>query len=204
MPESPVADGRRTRQLENKAKVIRAMLDLLRETGEVPSVEDVADRAHVSRRSVFRFFANRELLLRATIDLMSAEVRERFPMPEPSGGPIADRIARFVEHRADYYEFITPVRRIAERKKDVAAPIREAQARARTAEREHIAAYFADLGPRPGNDRERWIDAVWLVASWNAWAALRLDYGRSVGQAREVVERSLRAIVAGHGGGEEP
>ncbi len=203
MPASPAADGRRTRQLENKAKVIRAMLDLVRETGEVPSVEEVADRAHVSRRSVFRFFANRELLLRATIDLMSAEVRERFPMPEPSHGPIAERIERFVEHRADYYEFIAPVRRIAERKKDVAAPIREAQARAREREREHIAAYFADLGPRAAEDRERWIDAIWLVASWNAWAALRLDSGRSVDEARAVVERSLRAIVGSDAGGEQ-
>lgn len=203
MPASRVADGRHTRQLENKAKVIRAMLELVRETGEVPAVEEVADRADVSRRSVFRFFANRELLLRATIDLMSDEVRERFPLPEPSDGPLIDRIARFVDHRADYYEFITPLRRIAERKKDVAAPIREAQARSRAAEREHIGAYFADLAPRHPTDRERWTDSVQLVASWNAWATLRLDYGRSVDEARAVVERSLSAIVDGHAGSDD-
>lgn len=203
MPASRVADGRHTRQLENKAKVIRAMLDLVRETGDVPSVEEVAHRADVSRRSVFRFFANRELLLRATIDLMAREVRERFPLPEPADRPVAERIARFVEHRAAYYEFITPVRRIAERKKDVAAPIREAQARARAADREHIAAYFGDLGPHDAGDRERWTDAIWLVASWNAWAALRLDYGRSVDETRAVVERSLRAIVGPRAASEE-
>lgn len=202
MPASPAADGRRTRQLENKAKVIRAMLDLMRETGEVPSVEAVADRADVSRRSVFRFFANRELLLRATIDLMSAEVRERFPMPEPSHGPIAERIARFVEHRVAYYEFITPVRRIAERMKDTAAPVREAQACARTTEREHIGVYFSDLAPQDAAERERWIDSIQLVASWNAWAALRLDSGRPVDAARAVVERSLRAIVGSNAAGE--
>ena len=203
MPDSRIADGRHTRQLENKAKVIRAMLELIRETGEVPAVEEVADRADVSRRSVFRFFANRELLLRATIDLMSDEARGRFPLPEPSDGPIADRIGRFVDHRAEYYEFVTPVRRIAERKKDVASPIREAQARSRAAEREHIGAYFADLAPRHPTDRERWIDSVQLVASWNAWATLRLDYGRSVDEARAVVERSLSAIVDGHAGSDD-
>jgi AcrR family transcriptional regulator len=63
-------DGRHARFERNKTEVVRALLSLIRERGVVPTVEVIARRAHVSRRSVFRFFDDRESLLRAAVAFM--------------------------------------------------------------------------------------------------------------------------------------
>ena len=107
-------DGRHARLERNKTEVVRALLALIRETGEVPTAEVLAQRAQVSRRSVFRLFDDRASLLRATFDFMYRELLEQFPFPGLSNLPIEERVVRLVDHLASIYEYITPVRRVSD------------------------------------------------------------------------------------------
>ena len=68
----PYADTGRTRQ---KARTRAALVDAARAmlaAGELPSVEQAADRAGISRTTAYRYFANRRALLIATYPELDA------------------------------------------------------------------------------------------------------------------------------------
>jgi AcrR family transcriptional regulator len=63
---------------QHKLQVVRALTKLIRETGEVPTADVLAERAQVSRRSVFRLFFDRAALIHATFDYMYGHMLEQF------------------------------------------------------------------------------------------------------------------------------
>jgi len=211
--ESRDVDGRHARQIANRAAVARAALDLVRETGELPSAEAVAERAGVSRRSVFRLFDDREALLRSVVELMQRQVLDRFPPPAPHYGPgqlwtrRVDELRRLVAHRASIYEEVRPVRRLAEQMKTRDPLVREHLAHSREMDRSHLAAFLSRLFDQAAPDgqppddragdasRHAVLDAVQLVISWNSWEYLRFDLGQSREEAAASVVRSLTAIL---------
>jgi AcrR family transcriptional regulator len=215
-------DGRHARQIANRAAVARAALDLVQETGELPSAEAVAERAGVSRRSVFRLFDDREALLRSVVKLMQRQVLDRFPPPAPHDGPgqvwthHLDELRRLVAHRASIYEEVRPVCRLAEQLKTRDPLVREHMAHSRELDRSHLAAFlsrfFEQAAPdgQPPDDRagdavdgagsadssrHAVLDAVQLVISWNSWDYLRFDLGQSREEAEASVVRTLAAIL---------
>jgi len=189
-------DGRHARLERNKTEVVRALLSLVRERGEVPTAEVIAGRAHVSRRSVFRFFDDRESLLRAAVEFMHRDVLERFPIPDLGGFPVHDRVGRLVEHLAQVYEYITPVRLVSDNLKAGNDIIRREQSRAQAAYRRQIEVQFLDELPVDGPEREIVQDSLQLIASWNAWVFLRCDCKHSTERARIVMAHGLEAVLA--------
>ena len=184
-------DGRHARLEKNKAEVIRALLLLIRENGEIPTIEVIAKKAGVSRRSMFRFFDSRESLLRATVEYMYREVKEHFPVPDLTGSSLIDRVRILVDHLASVYEYITPVRRVSEPLKTKNPLIRREQQRVQQLYRQQLQAQFIDILPQEGSERDIMIDTVQLIASWNAWMFLRNDRGYSLGRAKTVMTYAL-------------
>ena len=89
-------DGRSRRRHLNREKVIRALIDLIREGDLKPTVDKIADRAELSHRSVFRYFDDLNDLARAAFE---TEFRDALPLAvvEDIGvGPLDDRIDRLV------------------------------------------------------------------------------------------------------------
>lgn len=194
MPGS-TPDGRRGRREKNARAVARAMLDLMRETGDVPSAEAVAARAGVSRRSVFRLFKDVETLSRTANELQQAEVMERFMPPPMPEGDVHARVDALVAHRAGIYEHIMPVRRIAERRRWHEPVVEADLMRTREAFRAHVEVMFADLAPDDRRARRELFDALELATSWQSWHVLRNEQGCSVARARRVVSATLRALL---------
>ncbi|MFX8786073.1 hypothetical protein ABTM90_19835, partial [Acinetobacter baumannii] len=56
MTSTEIIDGRRQRGQNNRARIVKAVLELTREGTFTPSAEQVARRADVSLRTVFRHF----------------------------------------------------------------------------------------------------------------------------------------------------
>lgn len=189
-------DGRHARLERNKMEVVRALLSLIRENGEVPTAEVIARRAHVSRRSVFRFFDDRESLLRATVEYMYREVMKRFPVPDLAVLPIRDRIIKLVEHLEAIYEYITPVRRVSENLKTNNELIQREQSLVQAMYRRQIEAEFLDALPMEGSDREIVLDSLQLIASWNAWAFLRYDCKLSTMRTKRVMAHGMEAVLS--------
>ncbi|WP_207928798.1 TetR/AcrR family transcriptional regulator, partial [Actinomadura sp. 6K520] len=153
---------------QTRRAITEALLDLLRESGRVPTAATIATRAGVSRRSVFVHFSDMDELyvaagqsqaerLLATVETISPDL----PLPE--------RISRFVGQLERVYETMTPVRRVAlaaSASGVVSGLINEADEWLRGMLGEVFEAEFAGRDPLLP-------DIVDAAVSWGAWYHLR-------------------------------
>ncbi len=92
-------DGRSARRTENIRCAIEAGRQLFEETGQVPTIEQVAQRAAVSLRSMYRYFASIDELADAVINLVQNEARIAGRLHLGQDAPLADRIDEIVRSR---------------------------------------------------------------------------------------------------------
>ena len=109
-------DGRRERSEASRERIVRAMLDLVGEGNVSPGAEDVAARAKVGLRTVFRHFDNMESLYRQIDAMIVAEVQPIADAPYKSADWRA-RVGEIVERRARifraHHALQNPLRRSA-------------------------------------------------------------------------------------------
>ena len=106
-------DGRRLRRAHNRSAVLDAMVDLFAEGSYQPSTSDVARRAGISPRSLFRYFDDVDDLNRAAIDRHLTAARPLLEIGIGADAPTAARIDRLVAARISLYEAIAPAARAA-------------------------------------------------------------------------------------------
>jgi len=112
-PEVARVDGRRAGRERNRLAVVDALLDLYAEGYLRPDANEVAARSGVSRRSVFRYFDDRDDLDRAAIERQQQRVRHLLEIPAlPGRGSANDRIAQLASQRVALFEQIGPAARI--------------------------------------------------------------------------------------------
>jgi AcrR family transcriptional regulator len=190
------ADGRRLRAERNRDSVVSAVLDIIREQGggPVPGASEVAQRASVSERTVFRHFADLDSLFLAA----AAQQRPIFVSylgPRPDAKAFDDRLAALVKLRSKLWEEIAPVRRvavhIASHQKTLADQIGESA----KAARDQVAAVFAPELAKAGKDKGNLLDQLDLLLSWAVWDALRTGQGASADRARKVITELITNTV---------
>ena len=184
-------DGRHARALANRDAAVRALLHLIRHTGEVPTASEVAARAGLSRRTVFRLFNDLESLHLAANEMQTAEVLSRFPPPLPQPEPLEATIARVVEHRAAVYEHIMPLRIVGERLRHQHDFIAQSIDQATQQLRAHLRALFAQHLPEEDTER---FQALELLTSWYTWHTLRETQQCSRELALQVVTGGVRRL----------
>lgn len=111
--DSEEGDGRTLRRTRNRQSVIIALLDIVREGELDPSVADIADRAGVSHRSVFRYFDDINDLVRTAID---HEVERTTPLAAIADlglGTLDRRIDSWVDSRLRVHVATYQVGRVA-------------------------------------------------------------------------------------------
>lgn len=190
------SDGRRERRRLNKKKILDAVLELTQESLSFPSPEAIAERASVSRRSIFRLFESMDALLSKALDYHLQEIRERHDVLPAPKGDLQERIALLAHIRAELYEFMTPTRVIVERIRHQFEPIEARLVRARTNIRAHLEVYFAQDLPADPQARLQTLDALEAVTSWRFWHTLRSD--QSCAQRRRARGRPHDRLAAGN------
>lgn len=175
------------------------MLNLIRETGAVPTAESVAQKANLSLRTVFRHFENKRAKIQAVNDFLTEELFHRFPTPPPGESPDVELL---VDQRARRYEHAMPIRKFVECKKHEEPMIREELIRYMERDRLHLARYFEKQLPRDHIESVECLDVIQTITSWNNWVLLRDDLGYSVEKSKKLVVRSLKAFLISMGGDE--
>lgn len=195
-------DGRRARAERNRDAVVDAILDIIREGQGQPGAAEIAARAGVSLRSVFRHFDDLDTLHEAAVERHAALIAPLFvlvlPAPADDGmpAPIGARIDALVRQRATLLEEMRPVRSVAERLRDRSAPIAAGLDRSRRLLREQVRGVFApELEARSGPDRRDLFDALEAATSFALWQQLRVDQGLSKARATAAMDRSVRALL---------
>ena len=86
-------DGRTLRRTRNRTAVIAALLEIIREGNLRPGASEIADRAGVSHRSIFRYFDDLDDLVRTAIDHAFEQAGPMADIPDIGSGSLDERIA---------------------------------------------------------------------------------------------------------------
>ena len=193
--EREATDGRQARSRRTRAAVAEAMLDCLEDGLLRPSAKQVAERAGVSSRAVFRHFDNMEALLEEAAQLQIERVVTQLP-PVVTEGSLEQRIDALVLHSVRRNEIIAPVRRAALLSEPFSKVIRERHAWMRAAARRQVRAVFApELNALPEAQRSDRIAALRALLSFSYWEELRRHARLSADAASRVLRDAVQPLL---------
>jgi TetR/AcrR family transcriptional regulator, regulator of autoinduction and epiphytic fitness len=195
-PGTERLDGRALRTERSRQAVLDAIFDLLSEGKVKPGAAEIAARADVSERTVFRLFEDLDQLFFAAAERQTQRTWHLY-LTDPPTGSLAERVRLLVEHRAELYEQIAPVRRAALKYEPFHSEIHRRINRAtRLLRRQLLETFAVERGVVRDSDRAVLEAALAVVTSFSAWDDLRSNQRLSVPRAREVMILSLTALLA--------
>lgn len=186
-----VVDGRRQRGQDNRARIVAAMMEIVRDGQIAPSAEQVAAQADVGLRTVFRHFQDMDSLYREMSVVIEAQLRSIMERPlKDDAWP--ERMLELIARRALAFETIAPYRRAADafrhRSKFLGADADRLAVELR-------ARLVQALPPEIANDPLR-LEALDLLMSFETWSRLRREQGLAAAQAQRVVEAAVQQVIA--------
>jgi AcrR family transcriptional regulator len=199
MPETEelideILDGRRLRREQNRAAVLDALLALFQDGTLQPSSAEIAERAGLSPRSLFRYFDDIDDLHHAAIDQQLARARPLLDVGVGATAPTGEKIERLVEARVSLFEAIGPAARAARacahRRPIVAAQL----AQARSYLREQLRRLFA---PELAGPRRDLLPAIDALCSFETHELLRTDQRLSRTRTVAALTGALGALLGG-------
>jgi AcrR family transcriptional regulator len=143
-------DGRRLRRDRNRMAVVDALLDLYGESNLRPSTAEIADRAGLSHRSLFRYFDDFEDLCREAICRAELRARPLVPIDIDRAAPLADRIEALVSQRLRLFVALGQVAQVSRLNAPFAHVLAAELTKNRAILRAQVADLFApELNPAP-------------------------------------------------------
>ena len=193
---SAETDGRRLRSERSREAIADALFELIGEGRPEPTAQEVAERAGMGIRTVFRLFSDMEGLYATLGARLIGEVMPTVRDAPPADTPLRDRASALVQERCALYERIAPYKRASNLKRP-SSPFLTAQHRklVRTL-RERLSRWLPEIRGAPADVA----DALEQATSFEAWDRLRCDQGLSRPRARAAMERAVQALVGELGG----
>lgn len=185
------ADGRHARSKSSRARIIAALLELVKNGDVAPSAAKVAQAANVGLRSVFRHFDDMDSLYREMSEHIEATVMPIMLRPMPAL-PWRDCVRELTERRIKVFETILPFRISASINRFQSAFIMQDYRRMLRMER---ASLEAVLPPALVGDKAQ-VDVLNVPMSFQVWRILRYDQSLDVDAARLAVLKLVDAVLA--------
>ena len=183
------SDGRRRRGEDNRARIVAAMLEIV-QSGEIaPSAEQVAARADVGLRTVFRHFSDMDSLYREMSEAIEAEVQAVADQPFLAAD-WPGRVVELVGRRGVAFEKIGPFRKASDAFRHRSRFLGDDTNRLSRRLREILERVVGDAVDT------QTLEALDLLLSFEAWSRLREEQGLSVEQTRAVLESAARRLIA--------
>jgi len=185
-------DGRRQRSETSRKRIVRAMLELIGAGDVSPSAENVAARAGLGLRTVFRHFENMETLYQEINAAITAELRP--VAEEPLRSPDwRGQLGEIVERRVRIFERIMPFK-IATDVHRHDSPFLARKAEALTREQRAALVRAVPAGIRAD---DAFFEALDLLLSFETWRRLRKEQKLSVARAQRTLDLMLDALMKG-------
>lgn len=189
-------DGRSLRRERNREAVIVSLLELIREGNHDPATSDIADRAGVSHRSVFRYFEDLNDLVRQAIEYEIADAIPLATMADMGEGPVEARIESLIESRLRVYEHTHPVARVARARSLSIPAIDEGMGTITNLFRGQLAAHFApELAEVDVVSGQQILDAIQALTNFETYDYLRRRLGRDDAAIIRIWRTALVALL---------
>ncbi|CUS43253.1 MAG: TetR/AcrR family transcriptional regulator [Pseudomonadota bacterium] len=187
--EGRSADGRRRRSESSRDKIVEAMLALVAEGQITPSADQVASRAAVGLRSVFRHFKDMESLYAAMTARLSRQY-EMWLVPYKSSD-WRGQLAETLDRRLTTYEKLMPFKRAADAHRHESATIQAEHARTLAFMRARLKSILPD---EISGDMLAF-ESIDLLLSFETWQRLRMEQGLSIRKAGAVVRAQVDRLA---------
>ncbi|HVN85266.1 MAG TPA: TetR/AcrR family transcriptional regulator [Candidatus Binatia bacterium] len=190
LPHGAASDGRVRRSQRSGNAIVDALMELVGEGMIEPTAQQVAQRAKVGIRTVFRRFADMERLFAEMDARLQAEAVPLLIGGRPAG-TLAQRARALVQQRVAFFERIAPYKRSGNLKRWRSSFLRERHALLVRTLRTELLRWLPELRRVPAAT----VDALELATSFEAWDRLRSEQRLSSQRAQTAVERTVMALV---------
>lgn len=186
-------DGRTLRRTRNRTAVIAALMELIREGNLEPSTSDIAERAGVSDRSIFRYFDDLDDLVRTAVGHALSEAEVVGAIEDFGQGTFEQRIARFVDARIKLFRHMDGAMRVARMRAHTIPSIDGEFTAIMEYTRRLVRRQFApELAAWPEPDRDDIVDAIVVFATYDTYAI----HTRMLLSSPERMQRALQTAIA--------
>ena len=192
--KTETVDGRIVRGHNNRRRIVAAMLELVRAGVISPAAEEVAGRAGVGLRTVFRHFDDMESLYREMAEAMRQELHPLVSAPLESPD-WKGKLDEMVFRRAILFERAMPFKNAADVHRHRSDFLRKDYETMRSAERDALEAAL----PAALKKKREFFEALDQALSFSTWQHLRRDQKLTQEQARQTVEFAVRALAGAAG-----
>jgi AcrR family transcriptional regulator len=185
-------DGRRLRREQNRSAVLEALAAFHHEGRYEPGVNEIAERAGLSPRSLFRYFDDIDDLHHAAIERQLDTARPLLELGVTADDATSEKIAHLVEARVRLHETIGPAGRAARvcahRCPVVAAQLDDG----RSFLRHQVSRLFA---PELAGRTDVVLPAIVALCSFETHDLLRHDQGLSRARTITALADALTALL---------
>jgi len=182
-------DGRNRRRTANRERIVEALLQLIRAGSLSPSSQEVAEKAKVSPRTVFRCFQDMETLYREISSALHKEFLPRASLDLDTPDRRL-RLHRLLINRASMFEDMRPFRLAAEAHRHLSPALAQDHAFLAMMEKSRLVTV---INPDSAMD-ETVFQGICAVTGFDFWRRLRIDQELDCAMATEVMTNSAFAI----------
>jgi AcrR family transcriptional regulator len=193
---TPALDGRVRRGERSRDAIVGALFDLIGGGVLQPTAQQVADRAGVGIRSVFRHFTEMDSLYAAMDTRLESEAARLLTARDERAGTLDQRAHALVLQRAALYERVAPYKRSANLQRWRSAFLQERHDRMQRVLRDDLLRWLPELEGAPSEI----LDGIDLVTCFESWDRLRADRRLPQKAAAAVVEALVIASLRGVAG----
>ncbi len=188
---APTTDGRVHRSVVTRKKIVDALTALVYEGQLAPTAQQVAARADIGLRTVFRHFEDMDSLYREISMDLDALVQPVLQV-RLSAPTWQERLLQSIEHRAELFDRTAAMHLAAQVHRHESAYLADNVMDTARLQRELL----KRLLPQQVLDNPTLLDALDLVLSFEAWIRLRREQSLNSAQAREVMRLGVQALLA--------
>ena len=183
-------DGRVQRSERSREAIVQAMLDLIGEGELTPTAQQVAERADVGVRTVFRHFSDMETLFAAMTERIHAESEKILGVPDASRA-LGERIEALLDGRLALFERVAPYHRSGALQRAQSDFLRTQHERDVKALRRNLLRWLPELE----SEDPSLAHAIEMALSFEAWERLRSEQKLSARKAGDAMRRVFRALA---------
>jgi len=169
------------------------MLELIGEGVLSPTAQQVAERADVGVRTVFRHFSDMETLFATMNEQLKAEASALFVETDQSG-PFPERVEAMIDRRVALFGRLGPYVCSSTIQRWRSAFLQEEHERTTRALRQDMRRWLPELELVPGEVA----DALEMILSFEAWNRLRIEQKLGLRRTTGVMRLAVLSLMEEH------